>query len=337
MSDEDLDPARMSKAGLDPALGFPFPDEEINRTKAAGNAKQQAHQFVVDIDIAMRHHYAINLKALSKTLYPIMYAEATFAGGRYTFCVDEHTTYACQESSPVYTQLKAIAHIPLAIYAIIFPYTDYPANGQWLEPLRVYLHQVIRVQKNLEILEISEPAQGASRRILNQAKAFMEKLIADENFTIDAYESFCREIAADLLINQNHAAADQAQVMSGYLRKWKDLVGEATWDKMYVVCQCIWTASKESVHEEIIKKAMKPEKHDTNIIISEAVPTLDSAKLLLARILADRALAAKVFPRDGDPEYLQNQYSTSTERDLLSRSIQSELSKPPAGCPIRHG
>jgi hypothetical protein len=62
----------------------------------------------VDIDIAMRRHYAGNLQVLAKTLYPILYAEATFNGGRYTFCEDEHTTYACEEINHLYTELKAM-------------------------------------------------------------------------------------------------------------------------------------------------------------------------------------------------------------------------------------
>ncbi|MNN73261.1 hypothetical protein D3C81_1893640 [compost metagenome] len=122
--------------------------------------------------------------------------------------------------------------------------------------------------------------------------------------------------------------------MRGYLLHWRDLVGQETWDKMYVVCQCLWTVSQESAHEQIIKSTMKPEYHDTHMIVSEAVPTLDAAKLLLARILTDRVLAASVFNKFAHPEFAQNIYSLSTERDLLARSIGAELSL--SRCPHGH-
>lgn len=320
--------------GLDPADGYPYTPPTI--AMAAGDERQQAHQFAVNIDIAMRQHYASNLKALSKTLYPVLYTEATFSGGRYTFAVDEHTSYVCQESSPVYTQLKAIAHIPLGVYSIIFPYAKHSTNGQWLEPLRVFSGQITSVLERLEHLDIPEAIRNASERILSESIAFMARLLEEQKFTIEQYETFCHSIGDAILTNQTSAAKDQVEVMRGYLLNWKDLVGEKTWDKMYVVCQCLWTVSQESAHEQIIKSTMKPEYHDTHMIVSEAVPTLDAAKLLLARIIADRVLAASVFNKLAHPEFPQNIYSLSTERDLLARSVGAELIQSLSRCPHGH-
>jgi len=65
--------------------------------------------------------------------------------------------------------------------------------------------------------------------------------------------------------------------------------------------------------------------HETHIIVSEAAPTLDDARLLLARILADRVLAAAVFGAQTAEAYKQNIYSLSTKRDLLAKAVESEL------------
>jgi hypothetical protein len=266
---------------------------------AAGNQKLQAHQFAVDIDIAMRRHYAGNLQVLAKTLYPILYAEATFNGGRYTFCEDEHTTYACEEINHLYTELKAIAHIPLAIYSIIFPYAGYPLNGQWIAPLKAFGSQVEAVKLRLSQLDFSGAALTSSTNILNAAVTFIGKVVGEGNFTIAEYTTFCDSIGPDILVNQTAAAVEQVAAMQAKLQAWRSSVGQATWDKMYVVLQCIWTVSQESAHEQIIKSQMKPEFHETHMIVSEAAPTLEDARLLLARILADRVLAAAVFANRG--------------------------------------
>jgi hypothetical protein len=132
---------------------------------------------------------------------------------------------------------------------------------------------------------------------------------------------------------------DQVQGMRAYLERWRTTVGEEVWDKMYVVCQCIWTVSQESAHEQIIKSMMKPQFHETHVIASEAVPALDAARLLLARILADRVLAAAVFDTDARPEFAQNIYSLSTQRDLLAKSIEGVLNGGSVRslCPFGHG
>ena len=104
-----------------------------------------------------------------------------------------------------------------------------------------------------------------------------------------------------ILLNQTAAAANQVEGMRAYLLKWKSLVGDEVWDSIYFVCSCIWTVSQESAHEQIIKSTMKPELRDTHVIASEAVPTLEDAKMLLARVLADRVLADAVFDKDARP------------------------------------
>jgi hypothetical protein len=290
---------------LDPADGYPYTPPEI--AMAAGNQKLQAHQFAVDIDIAMRRHYAGNLQVLAKTLYPILYVEATFNGGRYTFCEDEHTTYACEEINHLYTELKAIAHIPLAIYSIIFPYAGYPLNGQWIAPLKAFGSQGEAVKLRLSQLDISGAALTSSTNILNAAISFIGKVVGEGNFTIAEYTTFCDSIGPDILVNQTAAAVEQVAAMQAKLQAWRSSVGQATWDKMYVVLQCIWTVSQESAHEQIIKSQMKPEFHETHRIVSEAAPTLEDARLLLARILADRVLSAAVFRTHTGEDYKRRQ------------------------------
>jgi hypothetical protein len=317
---------------LDPADGYPDTPPEI--AMAAGNQKLQAHQFAVDIDIAMRRHYAGNLQVLAKTLYPILYAEATFNGGRYTFCEDEHTTYVFEEINHLYTELKAIAHIPLAIYSIIFPYAAYPLNRQWLEPLKAFGAQVEAVKLRLSQLDISGAALTSSSNILNEALAFIAKVVGQGDFTTAEYTAFCDRLGSDILVNQKAAAVEQVAAMRAKLQAWRASVGQATWDKMYVVLQCIWTVSQESAHEQIIKSEMDSRYHETHIIVSEAAPTLDDARLLLARILADRVLAAAVFGTQTAEAYKQNIYSLSTKRDLLAKAVESELARrAAAACP----
>ena len=308
---------------LDPADGFPTTPESL--VIAAGTNKMQAHQFAVDLDIAMRKHYAINLKNLARKIYPVLYAEATFDGGRYTLSLDPHTTYVCQETGPVYTQLKAVAHIPLAIYSVIFPYMAYSENKQWVAPLTALKSHIENVRASLPLLDFTSETASSSREIVEAALQFCDTLIGRGSFSIQDYRNFCYPLGEAILLNQTAAAVSQVEGMRAYLLDWKRLVGEDVWDRMYVVCSCIWTVSQESAQEQIVKSTMKRELWDTHVIASEAVPTLDDARLLLARILADRVLAAAVFDKAVRPEYAQNIYSLSSQRDLLAKSIEAVL------------
>ncbi len=235
---------------LDPADGFPTTPPAV--VIAAGTEKLQAHQFSVELDIAMRKHYALNLKSLAKTLYPVLYAEATFGGGRYTLSLDPHTTYVRQESDPVYTHLKAVAHIPLGIYSIIIPYATYSENIQWLSPLTAFRSHVQSVLDNLALLDFSNETAASSRLILQSSLDFADKIVDARMFTLQEYEDFCHPLGEAILLNQTAAAVSQVERMRGYLLEWKGMVGDAVWDSIYFVCSCIWTVSQESAHEQII-------------------------------------------------------------------------------------
>jgi hypothetical protein len=165
--------------------------------------------------------------------------------------------------------------------------------------LKAFGSQVEAVKLRLSQLDISGAALTSSTNILNAAISFIGKVVGEGNFTIAEYTTFCDSIGPDILVNQTAAAVEQVAAMQAKLQAWRSSVGQATWDKMYVVLQCIWTVSQESADEQIIKSQMKPEFHETHRIVSEAAPTLEDARLLLARILADRVLAAAVLANRG--------------------------------------
>lgn len=322
---------------LDPQDGYPYTEPSL--AISAGSAENQAHQYAIDIDLAMRSNYSINLKRVSQTIYPLLYAEANLSGGRYTLCVDEHTTYVCQDSQPVYAELKSIAHIPLGIYSIIFSYSEYPLNGQWIKPLADFLGVVTQASLTLAQLGLSPSTNIACREIITQSMLTMQKFISEKNFAVTDYENYCASISSHILTAQKVAAEDQVRGMLGYLDTWKKMMGDAQWDKLYVMCQCIWTVSKESAHELIIKSTMKETFHETNIISSEAIPTLADAKYLLARVLTDRVMAAIVFKVEAGVDYANNIFSLSTERDLQSQAINTVISglAGQVRCPLGHG
>lgn len=136
---------------------------------SAGNYKNQALQIVRDIDSAMRTNYSLNLQRISGNIYPILYAESTFDGGRYTLVVDADTPYVHENVKPVYDETKVISHIPLGIFPIVSAYADYPTLKQWMPALQTYLDQVWLVLTNFEILDMPNFYKEYCRTILQKS------------------------------------------------------------------------------------------------------------------------------------------------------------------------
>ncbi|PCE33157.1 hypothetical protein [Burkholderia ubonensis] len=321
---------------LDPANGFPRTPPAY--AEHAGDANRQAAQFALDLDAAMRVNYAANIERIGENIYPLLYAEATFDGGRYTLQVDDHTTYAWQDIDLVYEQAKAIAHVPLGIFSILSGYGMYSRDRQWQPALQAYLEQVRPVLQHLGQLSLVGFAKSASHAILTESIRFMESTLSSGAFTLDGFSAYARPLADAIQLNMSTAAASQVATMSKVLDDWKAALGEARWDQLYVVVSALWTLSRENAHELIIKATMKPERRETNVIVSEAVPTLAAARNLLGRIVGDRVMAEQVFDPNGKREQKEDIYSLSTRRDLLSQAVESILRKNrpsefAAGCP----
>ncbi|WP_143286571.1 hypothetical protein [Burkholderia ubonensis] len=310
---------------LDPANGFPRTLPAY--VEHAGTAKQQAAQFALDIDTAMRVNYAANIEQIGQGIYPLLYAESTFDGGRYTLQVDDHTTYTWQDIDLVYEETKAIAHVPLGIFSILSGYGAYSEYKQWKPPLQAYLEKVKLVSQHLLQLSLPADAATASQRILAASIRFMESTIESGSFTFDGFSAYTWPLAGDIQTNMWVAASSQVATMSKVLDGWKATLGERLWDNLYVVVSALWTLSRENAHELIIKATMKPERRETNVIVSEAVPTLADARNLLGRIVGDRVMAERVFNPNGNLDQKENIYSLSTRRDLLSQAVESILNE----------
>lgn len=325
---------------LNPADGFPHTPEAY--AEFAGDAAKQAQQTIRDLDSAMRANYAANVGQIAENIHPILYVESTFDGGRYTLVLED-VTFTKENVGSIYDTCKAVAHIPLGIFSIASGYGAFSGNGQWTPALQSYRASIRRVAENEASLVIEQPeVRAAVDGIVGASLAYIDSVIAEGEFSLSGFSGYAHSLNDALLVCQNAAARNQVDTMTRVLSDWRAMIGDEQWDRMYVVCNALWTLSKENAHELIIKSLMKPELRDTHVIVTEAAPTLAEAKSLLGRIVGDRIMAELVFATDGAAAFRQNIYSLSTQRDLLSQAVEAVLangngtSQPTLpSCPIR--
>lgn len=321
---------------INPADGYPH--TPYTAAHWAGDAGAQARQFVSDIDAAMRVNYANNIFSIGRNIYPVLYVESTFDGGRYTLVTDSKTQFVHQNVDQVYDTVKAIAHVPLGVFSIMSGYSIEAANRQWEPALTAFRDQVMIVKARVNAEELLFPdgfVRMACLQILDASISFMDTTLTTGTFSLEGFSNFTRPLANGIGMCQSTAARDQVKVMSEVLAGWKEMLGPDEWNRMYVMISALWTLSQENAHELIIKATMEEQYRDTHVIISEAIPTLDDALTLLGRIVGDRIMAECVFDPVGTTAEKEDIYSLSTRRDLLSQAVEQALPGAPrgAGCP----
>ncbi|MDQ0390415.1 hypothetical protein [Labrys monachus] len=323
---------------LNPADGYPHTLEYY--AEFAGNQQLQSFQYAKDIDSAMRANYAVNIVNIGQTIYPLLYVESTFDGGRYTLLADANTRYVHQSVGHIYDVTKAISHIPLGIFSIISGYGEYPSFGQWTPALQSYRDQIIKVRDTKNYISGMNLEDKINTDVMIAATLdFIGKIVSQKSFTYAEFATYARSIGDMILYCQNRAAKNQVEVMTNVLTGWKAMIGDEAWDKMYVIIGAIWTLTQENAHELIIKALMKPELRETHVVVSEAVPDLESAQTLMGRIIGDRIMAELVFDAKANTAFAQDIYSLSTRRDLLSQAVEAvvgDVARAPAAIACPH-
>ena len=315
---------------LDPSKGYP--ETSRNYAGFAGSLEQQSFQYIKDLDAAMRSNYATNIVNIGQNIYPLLYVESTFDGGRYTLLTDKDTRFVHQNVGQIYDVMKAISHIPLGIFSIISGYEEYSKEGQWVPALRAYKQYIVNVQKTKNnIISLGHEDKIWTDAMLMSSLDFVEAITKSTNFTFDEFATYARGLGDAIYYCQNRAAKNQVEVMEGVLKGWKEMVGEDKWKKLYVIIGAVWTLTQENAHELIIKSLMDEDVRETHVVVSEAVPDLETAQALMGRIVGDRVMAELVFDWEAIPAFAQDIYSLSTRRDLLSQAVEKVLDGRTAG------
>lgn len=292
-----------------------------------GDASGQADDIIEGLDATMRGAYDVHIERVGNNILPILYVDFTLVGGRYTLVETETKTHVRAPDLKGYAQLKSVAHVPLGIFVQIAEYATYPGNGQWLAPIQAYRDQLQTALGQVERTGLNAFERTPCRDILGASVRFLDGILARKTFTLDDFRDYTHGIASAILFCAQQAAKIQVEAMTRVVLEFKQLLGDR-WDDVYVVVSALWTLSKENVHELIIGEQMKPEKRETNLFVSEAVPNLAAARNLLGRVIGDRIAAQYVFSQQGSQAEREDIYSLSTQRDPLSQAAEQALGSP---------
>lgn len=323
---------------IQPHHGFPMP--ALSYVETMGGEHEQSSRYVSDLDAAMRAAYDVHIKRVGDNIYPFIYVDFTLYGGRYTLVEASGTAHVRAPDLKHYEQLKSCAHVPLGIFVMIAEYARHSSNDQWIPAAGQYRDQIHTAIQHLDHIDgMTGHERQACRAVLQASERFLDNILQHKTFTLEQFRDYTKTIDGDLVVCAKRAAEIQVTALSRYVREFRSHLG-SRWEQTYVVISGLWTLSVQNVHALIFAHHMSEQQRKTQLIVSEAVETIDQAKLLLGRIVGDRIAAQYVFNPAGNIDNQEDIYSLSTQRDLLSRYAHEALGDPVSGasskaeCPV---
>jgi hypothetical protein len=258
-----------------------------------GEPPSGAENHTLHLDLQMRRHYAIALKATANMLTPVIHAQFDECGGTYHLRHHGKVT-SVQPVPKLYQLLKSVSHTVLGLYATFAPHFHDP-NFPWKEGLRGFHDDLVRAIDGLHNNDIPEPARQNCREILRAGADFAASRLAEGSVTLEDYTNYARSITSKLLANVEQAAAIQVDAMTELLQRWKAELGEADWNRLNVVVTTAWSMREENVHFMVFEQAMGKEAVNKRLFLAEGFNDTEEAFDLLGRIVLDRSVSVPVF------------------------------------------
>jgi len=217
---------------------------------------------------------------------------------------------------PIYHEYKAIAHIPLALYAKLARIPEQPFDKAMLEWLTAYMKQVQAAAASLDGRPGWTPAQLAlHKKIAAESLAFMEKIGAQEQYHEEQLTAYTRAMRPLVLASADAAAKAQLDGLHALVNKWRAELGPH-WSHVDVVVLGPKQPRPGNVQYEYFRRAMGPGAEGRRLWYAEGIFDKDGGMTLLGTILVDRGASITFF---NDPKRL--------ERDLLADAARRHLDR----------
>jgi hypothetical protein len=216
----------------------------------------------------------------------------------------------------IYHEYKAIAHIPLALYAKLAPLPGRPFDKAAREWLTAYLEQIQAAAKSLD----GRPGWTAEqlalhRKIAADSEKFIEKIASAEQVGDDDLTAYTRSMRPLVLASADAAARAQLDGLHTLVTKWRAELG-SRWSHVDVVVLGPKQPRAGNLQYAYFKRAMGPGAEGRRLWYAEGIFDKDGGMNLLGTILIDRGASIAFF---NDPVRL--------ERDLLADAAARHLDR----------
>ena len=271
---------------------------------------------LVTLNNAFRAEYSrAKTEALSK-IGPLIIVE-----GSNVILVRNGKRTEAQILPPIYHSLKAVAHIPFAVF-LMFDQSDF---GQLTEArvaeLRDYRKLIVNAQSSLGASGFSDIQLQRQQKIINDSLTFLDAAIQNRQVEKRALDDFARQMSPVLLANVDEAARVELDALHSHVSEWRHQMTPDEWNALHVVVMGAHMPRDSEITMQYFQRLLDEPIEGRRIIFAEGLWEEPRALDLLGTHLVDGSAGAAFFE-----EFMR------MHRDLLSDAarvyIQNSLLKP---------
>jgi hypothetical protein len=217
-----------------------------------------------------------------------------------------------------YHELKAVAHIPLALFVMLSFPPGANLSADRLQCLRHYRELIEKARATLPSRHFTPEQTSRQQEIFRQSFALLDDVLASGQVNPDKLSSFTRQVGPLLLANVREATAAEMRELYSTAAAWRKQLSPTEWNALHVVMIGPHMPRDQECSIQFFERLFREPEEGKRIIYAEALWKESDALDLLATHEVDEAAGAAFF---GDPMRMH--------RDLLADAAKHYLDTHP--------
>lgn len=203
---------------------------------------------------------------------------------------------------PLYHRLKAVSHIPLALYLALAPHGEAPPDAARLARLREFRSKIVAVEGALDGSGMDADQLARSRQLLGRSRSFLDGVLSDGRCDPAGLKALTRELGPLVLAHAADAARAQIDGYFAQVKAWRGELTDEDWGRLRVVVMGVQMPRRHNTAVQFFAKLLGLPGESKRLVYAEELAGEEQALNLLATHQLDGELSVSFFD---DPERME--------------------------------
>ncbi len=196
---------------------------------------------------------------------------------------------------PLYHQLKAVAHVPLALHVLLSADAGGPLSEARLGSLRRYRELMIAARDGFSGQGLSAEQTARQRRIFDESAVLLDGVLARGRIGKDGLAAYIDRIRAPMNANITEATHAQMELLYATVGAWRKKLSPAEWASLHVVIISAHMPREDEVGFQFFSRLLNEPFEGRRIVYAEGLWQEPQALDLLATHLVDGGVGEAFF------------------------------------------
>jgi hypothetical protein len=217
---------------------------------------------------------------------------------------------------PLYTKMKTLGHMPLAVYCLLHEGAGAPLSKDRLAAIAAYRAAIDAAARELDTeQEVTQGLLPQPSRICAMACATLDRALERKRITTDELQTFARSVREEIFPVLGAAARVQLKACQAHITKIRgEILTPAQWDDLHVLVLGPYMARQGQNFLQYFAKLLDTPMHGDRRLVYYDGDDLDAAFARLGTTMLDAEASTEIF---GDRERLHRDVLADATSKLL--------------------